>query len=109
MAGGATSVDAPAIWTSWDGRRLVWHVDVTKSLCSEVELCIDDIVFERFALGTCAVLCERDFALSPSGRAEIEFSLRVSGGAAIGPSWRVLHGRAASVGADQWVGAPRVM
>jgi GT2 family glycosyltransferase len=108
-AGDAPSVDASGVWASWDGRRLVWHGDAAKSLCSEVELCIDGIVFERFAAGACAPTCERDFALSPSGRAEMEFSLRASGGAAIGPSWRVLLGRAASVGADQWTGAPRAM
>ena len=106
-AGEVPSVDASGVWAGWDGRRLVWCGDVTKSLCSEVELCIDGVVFERSS--TDAGQCERDFALSPSGCAEINFSLRVSGGADIGPSWRVLHSHAASVSADQWTGASRAM
>ena len=103
--GDVHGVDAPTVWSSWDGRRLVWRGDAAKSHCTEVELCIDGIVFERLAPGA----GERDFACSPSGRAEIEFSLRASGGAAIGRGWRVLHGRAASAGQDQWQGTPRAM
>jgi GT2 family glycosyltransferase len=103
--GDARSVDVSAIWSSWDGRRLVWRGDAAKSHCTEVELCIDGIVFERFAPGA----GERDFACSPSGRAEIEFSLRASGGALVGPCWRVLHGRAAAAGQDQWQGTPPAM
>ncbi len=106
-AGGAPGVGTSSLWTSWDGRRLAWHGDAAKSLCTEMELCIDGIVFERFAPGAPAGEC--NFALSPNGRAEIEFSWRASGGAAIGAPWRVLHGRVASAGTDQWTGAPRAM
>src|ERR1700676_2217208 len=99
--------DASTAWSSWDGRRLAWRGDATKSHCTDVELCIDGILFERFVAG--AGGCERHFAFSPRGGTEIEFPLRVGGGAAIGSCWRVLHGRPAPVGEDQWEGAPRPM
>ena len=106
--------DAPAaavsgLWSSWNGRRLAWCGNVAKFHCTEVELCIDDVVFERIALDPSAQLCGRDFAFSPSGRDEMEFSLRAAGGAVIGSPWRVLHGRAAPAGVDQWQGAAQAM
>ena len=99
---------ATHLWQSWDGRRLIWRCDLAMAHASEVELCIDDVVFERIVLNPSSTLCERDFAFPPSGNEEIEFSLRAAGGAAIG-RWRVLHGRAAAAGVDQWQGPSRGM
>jgi GT2 family glycosyltransferase len=103
----AHDVAASGVWLSWDGRRLAWFADATKSQCGEMELCIDGVAFERFAADAGA--CERDFVFSPSARAEIEFSLRAGVGTPIGPSWRVVYGRPARVGENQWTGAPRAM
>jgi GT2 family glycosyltransferase len=74
-----------------------------------VELCIDGVIFERIVLNPAMRLCERDFAFPPSGRADMEFSLRSAGGAVIGSPWRVLHGKAAPAGVAQWQGAVRAM
>jgi GT2 family glycosyltransferase len=99
---------ANSIWLEWDGRRLAWECDAAKSLCGEVELCIDGIVFERIAAAVAGGHNEHDFAISPNGCEEMEFSLR-AGGAVVGSPWRVLHGRAAAAGVDAWEGAPRTM
>jgi GT2 family glycosyltransferase len=96
------------LWQSWDGRRLIWRCDVATAHAVELELCIDDIVFERIVLNPPAALGERDFAFPPSGNDAMEFSLRAAGGTAIG-RWRVLYGRAASAGVDQWQGTSRLM
>ncbi len=104
--GAPAAADGP--WQSWNGRRLVWRCDIAQACAPEVELCIDDIVFERVVLNPSSALCEREFAFPPSGNDEIEFSLRAAGGMAIG-RWRVLHGRAAAAGVDQWQGPPGVM
>ena len=90
------------LWLSWDGRRLAWRGDIANADGAELELCIDDIVFEHIASGVSSQLCERDFAISPSGNRELDFSLRVAGGDVIGSPWRVLHGCAAPAGVDQW-------
>ena len=94
-------------WLGWDGRRLRWRVDAANVNCTEMELRIDGVVFERIPL--VADTFARDFAFSPSGCAEMEISLHAVEGAAVMASWRVLHERAATVGVDQWNGLPRAM
>src|SRR5581483_9588358 len=101
----ATVAQAASPWQSWDGRRLRWDAGALRG-SALVELCIDDIVFERFAAGSRG---EADFAQSPSGCAEMEFSLRAADGGALGPPWRILHGRAAAAGVDAWTGPVRRM
>lgn len=91
-------------WRGWDGSRLAWSCAAPDA----AELCIDGIVFERLdaaraAHGECA------FEYSPSGCAEIEFTLRSARGAALGPPWRVRHGAAAAPGVDAWHGAPHAL
>ncbi|MDR3389389.1 MAG: glycosyltransferase [Rudaea sp.] len=105
----ASALAAPGLWAAWNGRRLVWRNDVARSHCGEVELCIDDVIFERIVPDPSIPLCEREFAFSPSGRDEIVFSLRAAGGGVIGSRWHVLHGRAAPAGMDQWQGDARAM
>ena len=100
---------APELWLEWDGRRLAWNGDAAKSHCSEVHFCIDGVIFERIAVNSAMGRCERDFAFSPSGRDEIEFSLHAADSSMIGEPWRVLYGHAARVGANAWEGAPRAM
>ena len=97
---------ARANWLGWDGRRLRWSISAAAAQSPQVELCIDGIVFERVA--PAAAQYEREFAYSPSGNAQIEFSLRAAGVDIVRP-WRVTHGRAAEPGAPQWQGAPAAM
>ena len=87
-------------WLGWNGRFLRWRVDAEQSI--QMELCIDGVVFER---STTAGEYVRDFPHSPSGNAQLEFSVR-DGSDAIGTPWRVVHGHAAIGTADQWHGAP---
>jgi GT2 family glycosyltransferase len=94
-------------WLDWDGRRLAWNGEIVKSQCDEVELCVDDVVFER--LTVVAARTERDFPVSPSGNDEMEFSLRSTKGTVICARWRVIHGRAATAGTNQWEGTARPM
>jgi GT2 family glycosyltransferase len=82
-----------------------WRIDADVPAAA-VELRLDGIVFERFAY---AAEYEREFAYAPSGNAELEFSLHGADGVIIGPAWRVVHGRPAEPGVDQWQGAPRAM
>ena len=89
-------------WQSWDGRRLSWRVAAAAP--ARVELWLDGVLFARTdAAG------EYAFAWSPSGREELEFSLRDVQGTLLGPVWRARLGQAAAVGADQWQGAPRAL
>jgi GT2 family glycosyltransferase len=96
---------ASAVWLGWDGARLRWRIDAAAG--TAIELRLDGIVFERFA--DAAAEFEREFAYAPSGNAELEFSLHGADSVAIGPAWRVVHGRVAEPGVDQWQGAPRTM
>ena len=94
-----------ADWLDWDGCRLRWAVDAAMQ-SPQMELCIDGIVFERSS--STVVQHLREFACTPSGNARIEFALR-SGGIEIAPPWRVVWGRAAAPGAQQWQGMPSAM
>jgi len=102
----STAAAAHATWLDWDGRRLHWRHAAGPETNTHVELCIDGIVFER-----CAAHGEfvREFACSPSGSAELEFSVRSSAGDVLSAPWRVVHGCAAAVAEDQWRGAVRAM
>jgi GT2 family glycosyltransferase len=93
-----------AVWLGWNGHRLRWRVDAVLDNRIEVELCIDGDAFERsaFAVGE----FEREFAYSPSGCEQIEFSLRAVGAHMLAPPWRVRFGHAAPTSEDQWSGAP---
>lgn len=90
-------------WQSWDGRRLSWRVAAAAP--ATVELWLDGVAFARAqaAAGEC------DFAFAPTGQAELEFLLRDVQGEMLGPAWRVRYGQAATVGADEWQGAPRAL
>jgi GT2 family glycosyltransferase len=107
MTQGETLSPQGSAWLGWDGRQLRWRVDAANVNCTEMELRIDGVVFERIPLA--AGTFERDFAFSPSGCAEMEILLHATGGAAIAPTWRVRYGCAASVGADQWSGLSQPM
>ena len=88
-------------WLGWDGRVLRWRLQAQST---EVEMCIDGIAFERIQADGSEKT--RELPQSPSGNARMEFSMRDAAGHAIGPPWRVVHGRAASGAADQWDGQP---
>jgi GT2 family glycosyltransferase len=89
------------IWRGWDGRRLSWeHV-------AAAELRIDGVRFETLRGSTDNA---REFAFSPSGCAELEFTLHAAAdGSQLGAPWRVLHGTAATPGNDQWQGPAHAM
>jgi GT2 family glycosyltransferase len=87
-------------WLGWDGRVLRWRWQHGQN--AQVEMCIDGIAFERLHAGESEQT--RELPVSPSGNAQIEFSMRDVAGQAIGAPWRVVHGRAASSVADQWQG-----
>jgi len=92
-------MNANARWTKWDGRRLRWQP------LADAQLCIDGVRFEHLAASDET----REFAISPSGDAQIEFSLRDAQGALLATPWRVLHGRAAACGSDAWDGATHAL
>ena len=92
-------------WLGWDGRALRWRLQVAPS--AQMELCIDGIAFERLRVEGSEQ--SRELPASPSGNAQMEFSMRDAAGSAIGAPWRVAHGRVASGAADQWQGQPPAM
>ena len=92
-------------WLGWDGRTLRWRVDAAHG--TQVELCIDSVMFERMTAASGEHV--REFSCSPSGNAQLEFSWRDAAGNALAGPWRVVHGRAAESAADQWSGAPPAM
>jgi GT2 family glycosyltransferase len=90
-----------AVWLGWDGTRLHWRVDGS---ATPFELRLDGVAFEPRSDGSehCA-----EFPSSPSGNGELEFALHEAGGRPLAPVWRVLAGRAALPGVDQWHGTVR--
>jgi GT2 family glycosyltransferase len=94
---------AQDLWRGWDGTRLAWDGTAARA-CGDLELCIDGVLFERIGAAATMPTIEREFALSPSGCAEIEFALRTPSGDLVAAPWRVLHGASAAPGADQWPG-----
>jgi GT2 family glycosyltransferase len=96
-------------WLDWNGRALHWRM--TAAIPTAAELRIDGVTFQRFdaaAPGASAVTCEFEF--SPTGNAELEFSVGVPGSAAIiGVPWRVRFDAAAPGGLDQWQDGPRYL
>ncbi|HEY7871589.1 MAG TPA: hypothetical protein VIC31_02600, partial [Rudaea sp.] len=90
-------MNAQGRWLGWDGRALRLHADVPG------ELHLDGMLFEPVAAGEFA----REFAFSPGGGDELEFTLRDADGHDPAPSWRVRFGDAAQAGADAWQGAAR--
>jgi GT2 family glycosyltransferase len=102
--------DAPplrASWVTWDGARLRWRIDSDSAQSQTVELRLDGVTFERIASAPGEY--ERDFHYSPSGNAQLEFSLCTADGWTLAPAWRVLAGRTAIVGADEWSGGKPVL
>ena len=89
-------------WLGWDGRCLRWDAGAAGD-AADIALCIDGVPFERVRGAA-----ERAFDFAPSGCAELEFSLHAAG-APIGAPWRVVHGKAAPPGVDQWQGAVHAM
>jgi GT2 family glycosyltransferase len=101
---GGAGAPSRTAWLGWDGTRLRWRGDAAGA----AELCIDGIVFERVGPDPRGIY-EREFPASPSGNEELEFSLRDATGNVIILAWRVLRGRAAAAGVDQWQGPVRAM
>jgi GT2 family glycosyltransferase len=88
------------MWSSWDGCRLRW-----RSEQANAQLCIDGVVFQRFAASGDA---ECAFDYSPTGNADISVSLRDEQGE-IAPTWRIRLGESACVGVDAWSGQAAAM
>lgn len=92
-------MNAQGHWLGWDGRVLRLHADAACALH------LDGMLFEPVAAGEFA----REFAFSPGGGDELEFTLRDADGHDPAPSWRVRFGEAAQPGADAWPGAARAL
>src|SRR5436305_1021097 len=88
-------------WRGWDGTRLSWD-----GRGNAAQLWIDGVRFEHLHAASAD---EREFAFSPSGCAELEFSLHDAQGMALGAPWRVLHGVGTQPGVDQWQGPAHAM
>ena len=95
-----------AAWLDWDGRCVRWQLVAADGI-SSVELRIDGVTFER--VGASVDVQTRDFSHSPTGNADIEFSLLNQDGVALAPPWRVTLGRAADASVPQWNGLVRAM
>ena len=92
-------MNAQGRWLGWDGRVQRLHADAACALH------LDGMLFEPVAAGEFA----REFAFSPGGGDELEFTLRDADGHDPAPSWRVRFGEAAQPGADAWPGAARAL
>ena len=99
-----------AEWLGWDGVRLRWQLRADAGGIPATSLQLDGVVFQRYPAvdaGAQTFACE--FAYSPSGQAELEFSL-VNDAATpqtISPGWKVRHGEAATPVTNAWTQAPR--
>ncbi|HEY2395794.1 MAG TPA: glycosyltransferase family 2 protein [Rudaea sp.] len=87
-------------WLGWDSRSLRWRVSCVAA--TTIELHLDDVVFQRYpcAPGDAEFDCTFDY--SPTGNAELAFTLSGADGATASAAWRVLLGMSAQGGADQW-------
>lgn len=86
-------------WLDWDGRALRVQ---TQATCA---LHLDGALFEAVDAGEFA----REFAFSPGGGDEIQFSLRDASGIDLAHPWRVRFGIAAQSGIDAWQGNERAL
>ena len=92
-------------WLEWDGRTLRWALTATDAF--RAELLVDGIVFQRIESPAGAHVYACTFDFSPTGNAELEFSITESAArAAVGAPWRVRQGAQAPAGVDQWTQAP---
>ena len=103
----ANGADTPGVhWLGWDGRLLRWCVSSAIPLLAELR--IDGVRFDAFAVEpsasgqefTCA------FGFSPTGCAELEFTVAQTGALHALAAWRVLFGSRAPDDRDQWREAP---
>lgn len=99
-----SGAQAKAEWLGWDGARLSWRVAGATS--APIELRLDGIAFQRYgaAKGEQEYACE--FEYSPTGLAELSFSVSAGALALLTP-WRVRHGETAQRGANVPAGALR--
>ncbi len=99
-----------AEWLGWDSVRLRWQLRADARGVPATALQLDGVVFQRYPAvdaGMQAFACE--FAYSPSGQAELEFSVvrDVEAPQTISPGWKVRHGEAATAGTNAWTQASR--
>lgn len=93
---------ARAEWLAWDGSRLRWRLQAAGGIPATA-LQLDGIVFQRYApVASDAQEFTCEFEYSPSGQAELEFSLVDSTAApqAISAAWNVRLGAAALPGSN---------
>lgn len=99
----ASVAPARVSWNGWDGATLRWQVDAVDA--AAVELHLDGVAFARRTGHGAQSL---SLPCSPSGNAELEFSL-LADGVPLAAPWRVRFGEAASAGVDCWNGPPRAL
>jgi GT2 family glycosyltransferase len=102
---GAPRIDR-ACWLGWDGRELRWRIAAPATACA---LHIDGIVFQRFAGVTAQAELACAFDYSPTGHAEVEFSVTGTDGETLAGPWRVRFGAATPPGEAQWSGPARAL
>jgi len=93
-----------AEWLDWDGTRLSWRV--AGATAAQIELRLDGIAFQRFPAAQNEKEYTSEFAYSPTGLAELSFSLSAGPTTLLTP-WRVQHGEAAQPGTNVSAGAAR--
>lgn len=93
-------------WLDWDGSSLRWRIHSTRPIATQLR--IDGVAFQRFAEthGAADFACAFDY--SPTGNAELAFTVSADD-ASTGAAWRVLHGVAARRGVDQWARQPHYL
>ena len=99
-----SGTQAKAEWLGWDGARLSWRVANAKA--AAIELRLDGIAFQRYPTAEDPQDYACEFPYSPTGLAELSFSLSVGPTALLTP-WRVQHGEAAQPGTSVPAGAVR--
>ncbi len=91
-------------WLGWGGRSLRWRASCVTA--TTVELRIDDVIFQRYPCHAGSVEFDCAFDYSPTGNAELSFTLGGAGDAIAGSAWRVLLDVAAQCGVDHWTRQP---
>jgi hypothetical protein len=104
---GASASRLRARWLGWDGHVLQWMLGDASA--TAFELAIDGVAFQRFTRGDDGTGFTLAFDCSPSGNAELGFTLRDAQGVPLAEPWRVRFGAAATPGHDQWTTAPAAM
>lgn len=90
---------ARSTWQQWDGGVLRLRAEAPCTLH------LDGAPFEPVAAGDFA----REFAFSPNGAAELEFTVDDADGRDLMRPWRVRFGEAAQPGVDDWWGDARAL